>query len=93
MTRSIFDPDGGETERSGSTFTGPDADQISQMPPDVTDGEVTDDELADHNEENPLDAAGESDIVPGMEDIVAEQDQNLGAAPDKDAQQKRTSQE
>ena len=40
MTRSIFDPDGGETEQSGSTFTGPHADNISHMPRDVIDGEV-----------------------------------------------------
>jgi hypothetical protein len=31
MTRSIFDPTG-DPERSGSRFTPPDADQISQMP-------------------------------------------------------------
>ena len=40
MTRSIFDPSGGETERSGSTFLGPSADNISHLPPDVTDGET-----------------------------------------------------
>ena len=32
MTRSIFDPTGGETERSGSTFTPPDANQGSHLP-------------------------------------------------------------
>lgn len=32
MTRSIFDPAGGNPERSGSRFTSPDADQISQLP-------------------------------------------------------------
>jgi hypothetical protein len=36
MTRSIFDPTGGETERSGSTFTGPDAGQISHLPDEFT---------------------------------------------------------
>ncbi len=36
MTRSIFDPSGGETERSGSTFTAPDADQISHLPDEFT---------------------------------------------------------
>jgi len=36
MTRSIFDPAGGETERSGSTFTAPDADQISHLPEEFT---------------------------------------------------------
>src|SRR4051812_48452158 len=40
MTRSIFDPTGGETERGGSMFTPPEARQISQMPPDVIDGVV-----------------------------------------------------
>ena len=38
MTRSIFDPGGGETEQSGSTFLGPHADNISHLPPDVADG-------------------------------------------------------
>ena len=38
MTRSIFDPGGGETEQSGSPFLGPHADNISHMPPDVVDG-------------------------------------------------------
>ena len=40
MTRSIFDPTGGETERSGSTHLGPAASNISHMPPDVTDGKA-----------------------------------------------------
>ena len=40
MTRGIFDPTGGETERSGSTFLGPEGTQASRLPPDVTDGEV-----------------------------------------------------
>ncbi len=40
MSRSIFDPTGPNTERSGSTFTGPDASQGSQMPTDVADGVV-----------------------------------------------------
>ncbi len=35
MTRSIFDPSG-NPERSGSTFTPPDADQISQLPEEFT---------------------------------------------------------
>ena len=55
MTRSIFDPTGGETERSGLTHLGPAADNISHMPPDVTDGEAAaDDASAD-------DASGEAD--------------------------------
>jgi hypothetical protein len=32
MSRSIFDPTGGTSEHSGSTFTPPDADQISHLP-------------------------------------------------------------
>ena len=44
MTRSIFDPTGDETEHSGNRFTPPDAAEISQMPPDVTDGKVEEDE-------------------------------------------------
>jgi len=44
MTRSIFDPGGGETERSGSTFLGPDAANTSHVPPDVVDGKAEDDD-------------------------------------------------
>jgi hypothetical protein len=33
MTRSIFDPTGQETEHSGSQNLGPDASEISHMPP------------------------------------------------------------
>ena len=40
MTRSIFDPGGGETERSGSAFKWPEAQNASKMPPDVIDGEA-----------------------------------------------------
>jgi len=40
MTRSIFDPANPDVERSGDRFTGPDANQISKMPPDVIDGVV-----------------------------------------------------
>jgi len=42
MSRSIFDPTGDGTERSGSRNLGPDADNISHMPPDAVDGEVND---------------------------------------------------
>lgn len=44
MTRSIFDPDGGRTERSGSTHMGPEAANFSHLPPDVVDGEAPVDE-------------------------------------------------
>jgi hypothetical protein len=47
VTRGIFDPTGGETEHSGSTFTPGQADQISQMPPEILDGEVSEDEAAE----------------------------------------------
>jgi hypothetical protein len=40
MTESLFDPTGPETEHSGTRNLGPDANDISQMPPDVTDGKV-----------------------------------------------------
>jgi hypothetical protein len=54
MTRSIFDPTGGEIERSGSRYLGPAADNNSHMPPDVVDGKVdpgkTDAEHANVNE-------------------------------------------
>ena len=40
MTRSIFDPGGGETERSGSTFGSAAANDRSKMPPDAIDGET-----------------------------------------------------
>jgi hypothetical protein len=42
MTRSIFDPTGPDTEHSGSRNMGPEAENISQMPGDVTDGRVDD---------------------------------------------------
>lgn len=53
MTRSIFDPTGGETERSGSTHLGPDASNTSHMPPDVTDGEARDATSVDRADELP----------------------------------------
>ena len=47
MTRSIFDPTGGETERSGSTHLGPTAGNLSHLPPDVTDGAASEEEAVD----------------------------------------------
>ena len=44
---SIFDPRGHQTEHSGSTFMGPRADNISHLPPDVSDGEVGEREKTD----------------------------------------------
>ena len=37
---SIFDPSGPNTERSGNTFSGPDAAQLSHMPESAIDGVV-----------------------------------------------------
>jgi hypothetical protein len=47
MTRSIFDPTGNETEHSGSQNLGPDASEISHMPP----GLAQRDEDADGDDE------------------------------------------
>ena len=47
MPQSIFDPRSTQTERSGSTFLGGHAQDHSQMPPDLIDGEVSDEEAAD----------------------------------------------
>lgn len=58
MTRSIFDPTGDETEHSGNRFTPPDAAEISQMPPDVTDGKVEEDE------EQKVQAEGNGEMEP-----------------------------
>ena len=41
MTRSMFDPTGRETQRSGSTFGPEDAENRSKLPPDAVDGEVS----------------------------------------------------
>jgi hypothetical protein len=73
MTRSIFDPNSGETERSGSRFTPPDANQISQMPPDVVDGEVEPEEAAEHGEQQ------------GEEDATAAEDQDVEPQEDETA--------
>ena len=58
MTRGIFDPGGGETEHSGSTFLGPEGQNASRMPPDVTDGE------ADGGEAETLEALDRADDSP-----------------------------
>jgi hypothetical protein len=49
MSRSIFDPTGPYTEHSGNRNMGPQADNISHMPPDIIDGEVSDEEVAEHD--------------------------------------------
>ena len=58
MTRSIFDPTGGETERSGSTFGGEAPDNRSKMPPDAVDGEVASVEAIEAQAVADADAAG-----------------------------------
>ena len=64
MTRGIFDPTGPDAEHSGSRNLGPDADNISHMPPDVTDGNSSDDasEAADQDEETEEIAQAEAEV-------------------------------
>jgi len=44
---SIFDPEGNQTEHSGSRYMGPRADNLSHLPPDISDGEVSEEEAVD----------------------------------------------
>ena len=78
MTRSIFDPTGGNTERSRSTFTPPAADNNSRMPRDLTDGDVEKEELvpteefdAAHAEVNEV-AVTEEEAVDRLEQMQAD---------------------
>ena len=64
MTRSIFDPTGGETERSGSPFLGPDPANISHLPPDVSDGEVGEEEVQDVEAAGLAAAEGPDEVPP-----------------------------
>ena len=66
MTRSIFDPGGGETERSGSTHLGPEAGNASRMPPSIVDGEAGADQEAtleaiDRADDTPAPMAADAD--------------------------------
>lgn len=70
MTRSIFDPTGGETEQSGSRNLGPTAKNISHMPPDVVDGNVSEQEAADA-----------ASIKPGVDPAKALEEMVAGEAP------------
>ena len=63
MSRSIFDPTGPDTERSGSRNLGPDASQGSQMPSDVTDGVVSEEEAAEYRAAGLEPPAPPSDII------------------------------
>ena len=58
MTRSIFDPGGGETERSGSTFRSEESGNRSRVPTDVTDGDVSEQEAAEARAVADADAKG-----------------------------------
>jgi hypothetical protein len=58
MTRSIFDPTGRETERSGSTFGPEEAENRSKLPPDAVDGEVSEAEARDAEAVSDADARG-----------------------------------
>ena len=80
MTRSIFDPTGGETERSGSTHLGPAAGNLSHMPPDVTDGEAGDDARAD---ETPQTLATDSAEAARRLGEMTAGTPGAGAAPDE----------
>ena len=73
MTRSIFDPGGGETERSGSTFRSEEAANRSHLPPDTTDGEVSPEEAIEARAVADADAAG---LTPA---------ERIAAIPDTDA--------
>jgi len=76
MTRSIFDPEGGETEHSGNQNMGPSADNISHLPPDIADGKVSEEEVAEQEaaaqvnqgEEQPLRETGSQGVGASVED-------------------------
>ena len=77
MTRSIFDPRGGETERSGSTFGAADARDRSNVPPDLVDGEVSAQEAIEAQVVAAADAAGLTpaerlEAIPNTEGLLAE---------------------
>ena len=75
MTRSIFDPTGGESDRSGSTFTPQQADNISHMPPDVVDGEAGEQEAAEAQAaEQPAPGPANAAPAPGEPDVADEYD-------------------
>lgn len=62
MTESLFDPTGPETEHSGTRNLGPDAGNLSHLPPDVSDGKVkTDANQPDEDAETEQIARAEAD--------------------------------
>ncbi len=76
MTRSIFDPSGGETEHSGSRNFGPAAGNNSSMPQDIVDGKVGDDEEASGVATTPEEGAERlASMVKGEEEVGEEDGQ------------------
>lgn len=74
MTRSLFDPTGPDAEHGGSRNLGPDAADISHMPPDLTDGDAADNESA------------QSDQDPTTDDIASakvEAEKQMKSNPDE----------
>jgi hypothetical protein len=65
MSQSVFDPTGPFTERSGSTFLGPHVQDHSQMPPDIVDGEVSEEEAAE------LEEMANCKPCPGLPGLIA----------------------
>jgi len=72
MTDSIFDPSGPNTERSGNRNLGPDAENISHMPPDVIDGKVEPDDGA------PDETLQTEEIAEAEQEIEREEQQHVG---------------
>lgn len=77
MTRSIFDPTGPNTERSGSRYLGPDADNRSHMPESAVDGVVEEDnvETADDIVDLGTDAV-ETPVAKTQPDAVGDVDES-----------------
>jgi len=68
MTRSIFDPTGNETEHSGSQNLGPDASEISHMPPGLAERE----EDADGDDETIDMSLNETAAIKSLDSIEAD---------------------
>ena len=60
MTQSIFDPGGEQTERSGSRNLGPDAANISHIPPDIVGGKVEEETSAGASDNPDLEQIAEA---------------------------------
>ena len=81
MTRSIFDPTGPNTERSGNTFLGADAGNRSHMPDDVVDGVAAEGQGTPQDAVE-LDAAGQPVEPPPAVEAQVAQDDAPAAQPD-----------